>query len=317
VTAREYVDGADTFTTSADRIIAYLKSHTPIPEWSVSRVAGGEQVHVHAKDNQMLTIGRRVPWDDTFCIRMSNGADRVVVDARVHPDYADHPDAAVVRAYAGIPIADDEGRTFGTLCGVGPEPLDDVDDVDTELIELMADLLSSQLKLARIADRERRSAALASVEAQTDALTGLVNRRGWDLLVEDADSRISAYGDPVAIAVLDLDGLKTLNDQQGHLAGDDLLRRAATALTSVAEPSDRIARYGGDEFAILSNNVPVRELTTHFACFVDALTEQGIAASMGFAPTQAGVVDVAGAFEQADTQMYAIKQARRSAQPLS
>jgi diguanylate cyclase len=293
VSTPEIENGADTFSTSAERVIAYLKAHTPIPEWSVSRVAGGEQVHVHTGDNKMLTLGRRVPWDDTFCIRMSNGADRVVADARTHPDYRDHPDAGAIRAYAGIPITDDDGRTFGTLCGVGTQPLSTPDDVDTDLIELMAELLSSQLHLARVADRARRSADLASALAQTDALTGLVNRRGWDLLVEDADRRISAYGDPVAIAVLDLDGLKSLNDQQGHDAGDDLLRRAGSALAAAAQPSDRVARYGGDEFAILSNNVAVKNLATHFGLFADALAAEGIAASMGHAPTAAGVVDVA------------------------
>jgi diguanylate cyclase len=312
VSTPEIENGADTFSTSAERVIAYLKAHTPIPEWSVSRVAGGEQVHVHTGDNEMLTLGRRVPWDDTFCIRMSNGADRVVADARTHPDYRDHPDAGAIRAYAGIPITDDDGRTFGTLCGVGTQPLSTPDDVDTELITLMADLLSSQLHLARVADRARRSADLASALAQTDALTGLVNRRGWDLLVEDADRRISAYGDPVAIAVLDLDGLKSLNDQQGHDAGDELLRRAGSVLAATAQPSDRVARYGGDEFAILSNNVAVKNLPTHFGLFADALAAEGIAASIGYAPTAAGVVDVAGAFAQADADMYAAKQARRA-----
>ncbi|MCL8252851.1 sensor domain-containing diguanylate cyclase [Aeromicrobium fastidiosum] len=312
MSTREQVDGADTFSTSADQVIAYLKAHTPIPEWSVSRVAGGEQVHVHTGDNELMRVGRRVPWDDTFCIRMSSGADRIVLDTTEHPSYSDLPDAGFVRAYAGTPITDDDGRTFGTLCGIGTEPLSGFDEIDADLIELMAGLLSSQLKLARIADRARRTADLARALAQTDALTGLTNRRGWDLLIEDADRRITAYGDPVAIAVIDLDGLKALNDLEGHAAGDELIRHAGEVLSTAARAGDRVARYGGDEFAILSNNVAVKDLIAHFARFSEALADAGIAASLGCAPTSAGVVDVAGAFELADADMYAAKQTRRA-----
>lgn len=317
VSTRESVNGADLFSAAADQVIAYLKEHTPIPEWSVSRITGGEQVHIHAADNEMIHAGRRVPWDDTFCIRMSMGADRFVLDAQASPQYSDHPDAEVVRAYAGIPITDDDGRMFGTLCGIGTEPLSTIDEFDRDLIEMLAGLLSSQLAMARVADRERRTAAIATAMAHTDALTGLVNRRGWDILVDDAQSRVAAYGDPVAIAVIDLDGLKGVNDVEGHAAGDDLIRRAAAAITAAAGHGDRVARYGGDEFVVLSNNVAVKDLAAHFARFTDHLTRAGVSASVGYAPTSAGDVSVLDAFAQADADMYVTKQARRGAGPAS
>ena len=300
-------NGADMFSAAAQRVVDYLNAHTPIPDWSVSRVTAGEQVHLHVHDQGLLSLGRRVPWDDTFCIRMSKGASRIVPDAQADADYADHPDAQVVRAYVGFPITDDEGHAFGTLCGVGIEPLAGIDAVDAELVELMGDLLSSQLAMSRIADRERRSAEIALALAETDALTGLVNRRGWDLLVDDAEERVSAYGDPVAVAVIDLDGLKLVNDVEGHAAGDELLRRAAEVLTATAGHGDRVARYGGDEFVVLANNLPMNRLQPHFDRFVAALADAGIRASMGYAPTAAGVVGVAEAFTRADAEMYVSK----------
>ncbi len=312
MSTREIVNGADLFKACAQRIVDYLNAHTPISDWSVSRVAGGEQVHLHVHDEGLLSRGRRVPWDDTYCTRMTQGAAHVVPDVLADEDYADHPHAELARSYVGFPLTDDEGNTFGTLCGVSTTPLDTSAAIDTDLVTLMRDLLSSQLSMARMADRERRSAEIAEALAQTDSLTGLVNRRGWDLLVEDAQERVSAYGDPVAIAVIDLDGLKVLNDVEGHAAGDELLCRTATALISVAEATDRLARFGGDEFAILSNNVPVAHLPAHFARFSDALVQQGIEASIGYAATNAGVVGVSEAFREADADMYESKQARKA-----
>ncbi|MCW2770852.1 MAG: hypothetical protein JWR27_2285 [Aeromicrobium sp.] len=303
--------GSDLFSSSAQRIVDYLNAHTPLTDWSVSRVSGGEQVHIHVHPETFLSVGQRVQWDETFCIRMYNGAARIVPDSQLDPDYADHPEAQVVRAYAGFPITDNNGELFGTLCGVANQPLEDELAVDADLVALMGDLLSSHLAMSLIADRERRSVEIADALANEDGLTGLVNRRGWDLLVQDAQQRVDAYGDLVAVAVLDLDGLKQINDTEGHQAGDELIRRAASALRSAARPADRVARYGGDEFAVLSNNVPVHELAEHFAGFTDSLAGHGISASIGFAPTNPGVVTLDDAFSRADKAMYGQKQARR------
>jgi diguanylate cyclase len=101
------------------------------------------------------------------------------------------------------------------------------------------------------------------------------------------------------------------NDSQGHDAGDRLLRRAAEALRSVARPIDQVARYGGDEFAILTNNLPVTDLPAHFDRFVSAMAEHGVKASLGFSLSAPGVMSLAEAFAKADAEMYAAKQARR------
>ena len=307
----DVVNGADLFSTSAQRIVDYLNAHTAISDWSVSRVTGGEQVHVHVHHENLLDVGDRLPWSDTFCRRMTGGAAHVVPDSLADPDYADLAGARTIRSYAGYPITDDDGSTFGILCGVGPAPLASPESVDSDLIGLMSDLLSSHLVLSRALDRNRRAAELAEALANTDALTGLVNRRGWDLLVADAQERVDAFGDLVAIGVIDIDGLKSVNDTEGHAAGDALLRRAAEALRTAALPSDRVARYGGDEFAILTNNLPVAELPAHFDRFITTMADQGVKGSLGFSITAPGVTTLASAFAKADAEMYATKQARR------
>lgn len=302
--------GATAFAKAAHEVVEYLSRRTPLSDWSVSRIAGGEQVHVHVHHDELLDTGDRVAWDDTFCRQMTDGAAHVVPDSLADPDYADLAVAPFARSYVGFPITD-EGRLFGVLCGVGTRPLPEGVDVDAELVELLSSLLSSQLTLSRAADREHRRAALSAALADTDELTGLVNRRGWEAIVADAQERIDAFGDPVAVAFVDLDGLKAVNDTLGHAAGDVLLRRAAEALRSACTPQDRVARHGGDEFAILTNNVAVAELGPHFARFERSLAEHGVAASLGHAFTGPGERTVADAFARADAAMYDVKRRRR------
>ncbi len=308
----ESFEGARLFTESARHIVDYLTQHTPLSTWSVSRIGGGEQVHVHVAGGSLITTGQRVPWDVTFCKQMSEGAASIVPDSHHDRSYCRLPASAEVRSYAGVPLTDDDGDLFGTLCGVGPQPLADASLVEPELIELFGRLLSAQLISSREQDRDDHEAALARAEAQSDALTGLLNRRGWDLVAGEAQDRVDAYADPVAVIVIDLDGLKQINDREGHVHGDALLRRAATTLRAAAGPEDQVARYGGDEFSVLCNGLTTADSAGRLADLLGALHTAGVAASGGIALTTPGPESVLRAFEQADRAMYADKQERRS-----
>jgi two-component system, cell cycle response regulator len=97
-----------------------------------------------------------------------------------------------------------------------------------------------------IVDRARR---LRLVSTQ-DALTGLYNRAYFDERVAEELMRARRYNRPLAIAVLDLDNFKDVNDRYGHSAGDECLKRFAQVLTRSFRRTDIVARYGGEEFAI-------------------------------------------------------------------
>lgn len=301
--------GADTFSAAATRVVDYLATHTPISDWSVSRVSDGVQVHLHVHHETLIDVGDELEWSDTLCKRMVEGASHVVPDTVADPVFSGSAHVPTVRAYAGFPIVDADGSMFGVLCGVDRQPLPDEAAVDPDLVEIFSDLLSTNLRLARIAEDERRSARTAAALAETDALTGLMNRRGWDVILRDAQRRVTAFGDRVALAVVDLDGLKRLNDTLGHTAGDDAIRSAADALLEAAGPRDRIARYGGDEFAILTQDIGLSEIESHYETFVRALADHGVSASVGAARS---VVDEAlhETFDRADERMYAVKRLR-------
>jgi diguanylate cyclase (GGDEF)-like protein len=87
--------------------------------------------------------------------------------------------------------------------------------------------------------------------ARTDALTGVANRRAWDDELPRELARAARSGEPLCVALLDLDHFKAYNDRHGHQAGDRLLKAAATAWQGRLRKTDLLARYGGEEFAVL------------------------------------------------------------------
>jgi len=90
--------------------------------------------------------------------------------------------------------------------------------------------------------------------AGTDVLTGLANRRSWEMTLERELARAWRLHLPVALAVIDLDDFKALNDRQGHMAGDHLLKSLSSAWGEVVREEDVLARPGGDEFGLVFPN---------------------------------------------------------------
>ena len=114
--------------------------------------------------------------------------------------------------------------------------------------ELSASLLSRTIRYA--IERQRLLNEMRSL-ARHDHLTGLLSRREMDRVLDEELVRSHRYGHPVALILLDLDNFKQVNDTYGHVAGDSALRWVASVVTQAVRDTDRSARYGGDELAVL------------------------------------------------------------------
>ncbi len=172
---------------------------------------------------------------------------------------------------------------------------------------------------------ELRSAnAQLSEFARLDALTGVLNRRGWVEATANAiahapgRSSVDGCGRSAGIVYIDVDGFKQINDTHGHAAGDIVLQDVANALTAALRPGDVVARIGGDEFAALFAAESVDEVRTVEYRLDSALVNAGIAgrirwsASVGSAFVE-GAGDLHRAALDADAQLYLRKSHRTTA----
>lgn len=295
------------------RALDDLRRRSGLDSWMLAHRDGDQQVVLHAVGAALAAPGTPVPWAETFCaLRAEAGAPSVAGDVSQVPAYASLAARRTpeVRAVVTVPVVSPDGELVGDLCGLGTHAVPDLEQ-HREAVELQAALIGSLMAFERHVMRDRRRAEQAERAARTDPLTGLGNRRTWDDAVESEDARAAVLGTPVGVVVADLDGLKHLNDADGHAAGDAALRAAADALQAVAAAEHLAARLGGDELGLLLPEADAARTAEVVERLRAAWHDAGVDVSVGWAVRDAGR-GLRDAWRVADAAMYADK-GRRSA----
>ena len=173
----------------------------------------------------------------------------------------------------------------------------------------------------------RQSLAEVRQEATTDALTGLLNRRAFDLRLRKAVSRAGTEDGPLALLLLDVDNFKHFNDSFGHKAGDLVLRLVGRMLADNVKGRDTAARYGGEEFAVILTGADLRagvtvaeqmraaldgrRLVNQRTHFGEAQPATSVTASFGVAQLRPGEA-AADLVARADAALYRAKHGGRN-----
>jgi diguanylate cyclase (GGDEF)-like protein len=293
-----------------------FEDQVPMEFWTVSRVIDGRQVYLEVTpDNGFgLGVGDGPDWEDSLCHQMwDNGAPGVAPDISRVPAYASNSAARAlsVASYVGIPVYNDDETLFGTICGIDPDARPDSFTEIGPQLELLGQLLSVVRNLDGRAVTLARRLELTLQESETDPLTGLRNRRSWQRACQTEETRHHRLGDHASIVVLDLDGLKVVNDRDGHAAGDVMLRQAADVLRGSSRQTDVVARLGGDEFAVLCPQTTASQIEVYADRIRTELAAAGLSASIGTA-TLERVGTITGTEAEADAAMYADKRRRRA-----
>jgi diguanylate cyclase (GGDEF)-like protein len=288
-----------------DRITRLARKVFDVPIALVSLVDADRQWF---KSNQGMDVCES-PRGTSFCGHTILREEPLVVqDAFEDVRFRDNPLVTGdpnIRFYAGHPVSGPGGEALGTLCVIDDKPRAAAD-FDAEALA----------EFAAMVEAEVASLSLAI----GDELTGLSNRRGFEMLGERLLRASRRLGLPLSIVYADLDNMKPINDTYGHDAGDEALIEIADVLSSTLRASDLVARLGGDEFCALLVGGAAEAAPSLIARVEGRLAERNsqaerpwkLALSLGVTESPLDEeVDLWDLVAAADAQMFEAKRAKK------
>jgi diguanylate cyclase (GGDEF)-like protein len=269
-----------------------------------------------------------LPLDKSLCaMTIQHGQTSIVEDTHEDPRTERHAlvtSGPRFRFYAGQPLHDQENSIIGTFCVFDVKPRTFSASDRQSLADLAAmsqrELVTDQLRDVHTALTTKLS--IARREAMMDHMTRLWNRRGASVLLKAACDEADRSGADLAVALLDFDNFKRINDTHGHQVGDEVLRRIASRLVGNIRSNDVTCRIGGDEFLLLMANTNAETAARVAERVRHSVTESPIPTSQGSIPMSISVgftirkpkevVTVDQLIERADQGLMASKSAGRN-----
>jgi diguanylate cyclase len=273
----------------------------------------------------LIPEGLTVPWSDTLCKRCLEQGRPVV--SKVSEIWGDSEAAAAlgIQTYASAPVRGSNGEIIGTLCAAGKASRE-LGPRARSALNVFSKLIAQHIERERLLAELRRSNEYLRTYSLMDSLTELPNRRALYEELGRLLARSAREGSYVLVGMIDLDGFKQINDQYGHVAGDELLKQCSGRLAGIVRKADMLARIGGDEFAFIAPG-PVDEEEANRSASELAVRIVEMSAGtyslrdvrLAYPGASAGVVavrflSVDQAIGAADAAMYHVKRERQRMQ---
>lgn len=240
-----------------DRITRVAKELFSVPIALVSLVDTDRQWFKSCQGLDASETGR----DVSFCGHAILSDEVFIVENALNDiRFKDNPlvtGGPEIRFYAGAPLAMPSGNKLGTLCVISSEAREFGPDQSALLYDLSKIVISELV-------------------SQQDVLTGILNRRGFEMLAEKTLANCERYSWKATLVFLDLDKFKEINDTHGHKGGDKALIDFSNLLADIVRESDIVARLGGDEFVVMLMNSEVAKARYKVECFMNKLKHHNL-----------------------------------------
>ncbi len=296
-------------------------------------------------DRQFFKARRGMPVPETprdvaFCAHAIMTPDQMLIvpDARDDLRFHDNPlvtGTPGIRFYAGAPLVSSEGEATGTLCVMDSQPRK-LDAFQQEAMMVLSRQVTTLLELRvaykklqhHLSEREWYEDQLKSYQGaleeqnadlieqtRIDPLTGLSNRRALNLSLDAAIQLATKQGSSLAMAIIDIDHFKTINDLHGHPVGDETLASVARVIHAQRGQHGFTARCGGEEFALLMSQTDAKNAELQCDYIREAVQNlpQGLPVTVSIGVTLLKAGDSAASlYARADEAMYVAKKGGRN-----
>ena len=278
--------------------------------------------------------------DVAFCAHAILEPKKVMVVPDALQDQRFHDNPLVtgepnIRFYAGAPLVGSGGEAVGTLCvmdsaprQLSPSQIDAMARLSRQVVALLELRLAYKELALHLSEREwyerqldqyqqtlLQENAELNRQSQTDALTGLPNRRAFNAAMESAINDAATQGGALSLAIIDIDHFKSINDVHGHPVGDRTLVAIAHVLQAQCASVGTVARFGGEEFAAVLPNVDAVEACRLCEYMREAVTNlsQGLPVTVSIGVTTHVAGDTTSQlYTRADEALYTAKRSGRN-----